>query len=79
MAKTKQKIRHLVSNRIKVTKNGKLLRRQAFKRHLNASKSKKRLARLSKLVAVKEVLAKKLRKYLGVKAVNKGIKTNKNK
>ena len=72
MAKTKLKIRRLVTNRIRVTKNGKLLRRQAFKRHLNASKSKNRLRRLSKNVAVKEVLAKKLRKYLG-----KSLKTNK--
>lgn len=66
MAKAKLKLRRLVTNRIRVTKNGKLLRRQAFKRHLNASKSKKRLRKLSKNVAVKEVFAKKLRKYLGV-------------
>ena len=66
MANKKLKIRQLVTNRIRVTKNGKLLRRQAFKRHLNAGKSKKRLRRLSRTVAVKEVLAKKLRKYLGV-------------
>ncbi len=65
MAKKKLKVRQLVTNRIRVTKNGKLLRRQAFKRHLNASKSKKRLRKLSKIVPVKEVLAKKLRKYLG--------------
>lgn len=65
MAKTKQKIRRIVTNRIRVTKNGKLLRRQAFKRHLNASKSKKRLAKLSRTVKVKEVFAKKIRKYLG--------------
>jgi len=66
MANKKLKIRQLVTNRIRVTKNGKLLRRQAFKRHLNAGKSKKRLRRLSRTVSVKEVLAKKLRKYLGV-------------
>ncbi|HCR35743.1 hypothetical protein A2130_03000 [Candidatus Woesebacteria bacterium GWC2_33_12] len=67
MANKKLKIRQLVTNRIRVTKNGKLLRRQAFKRHLNAGKSKKRLRKLSKTVLVKEVFAKKLRKYLGVK------------
>lgn len=63
----KQKTKQLVTNRIRVTKNGKVLRRQAFKRHLNASKSKKRLARLSKMVAVKKVMARKLKKYLGMK------------
>ena len=67
MANKKIKIKQLVTNRIRVTKNGKLLRRQAFKRHLNAGKSKKRLRKLSKTVLVKEVFAKKLRKYLGVK------------
>lgn len=68
MAKTKQKIRHIVTNRIKVTKTGKLLRRRAFKRHLNASKSKKRLANLSRTVEITGVFARKLRKYLGIKA-----------
>lgn len=67
MANKKLKNKQLLTNRIKVSKNGKLLRRQAFKRHLNARKSKKRLRSLSKTVAVKEALAKKLRKYLGVK------------
>ncbi|KKP48085.1 MAG: 50S ribosomal protein L35 [Candidatus Woesebacteria bacterium GW2011_GWA1_33_30] len=67
MANKKIKIKQLVTNRIRVTKNGKLLRRQAFKRHLNAGKSKKRLRKLSKMVLVKEVFAKKLRKYLGTK------------
>lgn len=66
MSKTKQKIRRLVTNRIKISKKGKLLRRQAFKRHLNAGKSKKRLRSLSRSVKVHDVLAKKLRKYLGV-------------
>lgn len=42
-----------------------MLRRKAFKRHLNATKSKKRLARLKRVVPVKKVLARKLRKYLG--------------
>lgn len=76
MANKKLKIKQLITNRIRVTKNGKLLRRQAFKRHLNASKSKKRLRSLSKNIPVKEVLAKKLRKYLGVnlKSTKKHIK-----
>lgn len=67
MAKTKTKVKHkrLVTDRIRVTKNGKVLRRKAFKRHLNASKSKNRLNRLSRVTEVKKVLARRLRKYLG--------------
>lgn len=62
---SKQKTKQLVTNRVRVTKSGKVLRRHAFKRHLNAGKSKKRLRRLSKMSAVKEPLAKKLRNFLG--------------
>lgn len=67
MAKTKTKIKHkrIVTDRIRVTKNGKVLRRKAFKRHLNSSKSKNRLNRLSRVTEVKKVLARRLRKYLG--------------
>lgn len=65
MAKTKIKTKQLVTNRIRVTKNGKVLRRKAFKRHLNASKSKNRLNRLSRVTPVKKVLARRLRKFLG--------------
>ncbi|MFZ3301774.1 MAG: bL35 family ribosomal protein [Microgenomates group bacterium] len=65
MAKTKVKTKQLVTNRIRVTKNGKVLRRKAFKRHLNASKSKNRLNRLSRVTPVKKVLARRLRKFLG--------------
>ncbi len=65
MAKVKVKSKARVLNRIKVTKNGKVLRRRAFKRHLNVAKSKKRLRRLSRVVPVKKALAKKIRKFLG--------------
>lgn len=67
MVKVKTKIKHkrLVTNRIRVTKNGKVLRRKAFKRHLNSGKSKNRLNRLSRVTEVKKVLARRLRKYLG--------------
>ena len=65
MAKTKIKTKRLVTNRIRVTKNGVVLRRKAFKRHLNASKSKNRLNRLSRVTKVKKVLARRLRKFLG--------------
>lgn len=62
---SKQKTKQLITNRIRVTKSGKLLRRRAFARHLNVGKSKKRLRRLHKLTEVKEPFAKKLRNYLG--------------
>lgn len=67
MAKTKNKIKtkQFVTNRIRVTKSGKVLRRRAFKRHLNAGKSKNRLNRLSRVTEVKKVLARRLRKFLG--------------
>lgn len=75
MAKSKNKIKtkRFVTNRIRVTSNGKVLRRRAFKRHLNSTKSKNRLNRLSRVTEVKKVLARRLRKFLG--KVKKG--TNK--
>ena len=67
MAKLKNKIKtkRFVTNRIRVTKNGIVLRRKAFKRHLNSGKSKNRLNRLSRITEVKKVLARRLRKFLG--------------
>lgn len=63
--KTKIKNKQFVTNRIKVTKSGKVLRRKAFKRHLNASKSKNRLNRLKRVTKVSESFAKRIRKFLG--------------
>ncbi len=67
MAKLKNKVKtkRFVTNRIRVTSNGKVLRRKAFKRHLNSGKSKNRLNRLSRVTEVKKVLARRLRKFLG--------------
>ncbi|EKE06275.1 MAG: hypothetical protein ACD_19C00021G0007 [uncultured bacterium] len=67
MAKVKNKIKtkRFVTNRIRVTSTGKVLRRKAFKRHLNSGKSKNRLNRLSRVTPVKKVLARRLRKFLG--------------
>jgi len=67
MAKLKNKVKtkRFVTNRIRVTNNGKVLRRKAFKRHLNSGKSKNRLNRLSRVTVVKKVLARRLRKFLG--------------
>lgn len=72
--KTKQKTKRFVTNRIRVTNSGKVLRRKAFKRHLNASKSKNRLNRLSRVTEVKKVLSRRLRKFLGKVKRTPGVK-----
>jgi len=63
----KHKSRKSLTNRFKVTKAGKILRRQAFRRHLKANKSKKRLSNLRKFVGVKGFYAKKLKKAMNIK------------
>jgi len=63
----KIKSRKSLTNRIKITKNGKLLRRQSFRRHLKASKSSKRLGNLAKVKEVVGFHAKKFKKSLGIK------------
>ena len=65
--KNKQKTKKSLVNRFKISKSGKILRRQAFRRHLKASKSKKRLRNLKKSKLVTGFYAKKIRKSLGVK------------
>lgn len=65
MRKTKQKTRKSLTKRFKITKNGKVLRRQGFKRHLNAKKSAKRKRRLGKVILTKKTHAKKIKKALG--------------
>lgn len=61
----KVKTRKSLTRRFKITKKGKVLRRQGFKRHLNAKKSAKRKRRLSGTVETKKVYAKKIKKALG--------------
>jgi large subunit ribosomal protein L35 len=61
----KQKTRKSITRRFRVTKKGKVLRRQAFRRHLKANKSKKQLKNLKRTKQVKGFLAKKIRKVLG--------------
>jgi large subunit ribosomal protein L35 len=65
MKKTKQKTRKSLTKRFKITKKGKVMRRQAFKRHLNAKKSAKRKRRLSGVVVTKKAHAKRIKKALG--------------
>jgi len=61
----KVKTRKSLTKRFRITRNGKVLRRQAFARHLNVGKSSKRLRRLRRTTKVKKVMAKKIRKVLG--------------
>ena len=61
----KQKTRKSVARRFRVTKSGKVLRRQGFRRHLNVKKSKSKKRRLSKTIATNKIYAKKIRKALG--------------
>lgn len=62
----KQKTRKSITRRFRITKKGKVLRRQGFRRHLNVKKSAKKKRRLSREVVTKNVYAKKIRKALGV-------------
>ena len=64
-SKNKQKTKKSVSRRFKVTKTGKVMRRQGFKGHLNVKKSSKRKRRLTGNVVTKKSHAKKIRKILG--------------
>ena len=61
----KMKTRKSVTRRFRITVNGKVMRRRAFRRHLKASKSKKQRRNLKRTVEMKGFFAKKLRKYLG--------------
>ena len=61
----KQKTKKSLTKRFRITKHGKVLRRQAFRRHLKAGKSKKRLRNLKKVIGLKGHMAKRIRKVLG--------------
>ena len=62
---TKQKTRKSVTKRFKITKNGKVLRGQSFRGHLNVKMSKKRKRRLKGKVHTHKTFAKKIRKAVG--------------
>lgn len=62
---SKIKTRKSLTSRLRVTKNGKVLRRQSFRRHLKASKSAKRLRNLKRVVELTGHMAKKVKKLLG--------------
>jgi large subunit ribosomal protein L35 len=61
----KQKTKKSLTRRFRVTKSGKVLRRQGFKRHLNAKKSSSKKRGLSRTKEVAKPFAKKLKKRMG--------------
>lgn len=63
MPKTKTK--NIIIKRFKLTKKGKLLRKQGFRRHLNTKKSSKKKRSLGKLTPTHKTWAKKIKKALG--------------
>lgn len=65
--KTKLKAKNILLKRLRITKKGKVLRRQGFKRHLNAKKTSKRKRSLGRVISMKETYAKKVKKALGIR------------
>lgn len=63
---TKQKTKKLLTKRINVTKNGKVLRRKAFSRHLNTKKGNKVKRRLGRVVEATPIWSKRIKKFLGL-------------
>ena len=61
----KLKTRKSLIKRFRITKNGKIMRRQSFRRHLKSHKSKKQLKNLKKSVQLKGFYAKKIHKATG--------------
>lgn len=65
--KRKMKGKNILLKRLRITKKGKVLRRQGFKRHLNAKKASKRKRSLGRVISMKEKYAKKVKKVLGTR------------
>lgn len=64
---TRQKTRKSATKRFKITKGGKILRKQAFTSHLNVKRSSKKRRAQGRQVEVKGAYAKKVRKALGIR------------
>jgi len=62
---SKHKTRKSVARRFKITKNGKVLHRSSFSRHLRAAKSKTQKNRYKKMKPLEGKMAKKIKKILG--------------
>ena len=63
----KNKTRKSLTKRFRITRKGKVLRMQGFRRHLNEKKSSSRKRRLSHMVNTKKVFSKKIKMALGGK------------
>ena len=72
----KLKTRKSLIKRFRITKNGKILRRQSFRRHLKSHKSKKQLKNLKRTVELKGFYAKKIHKVTGTVLKKKKGKKN---
>ena len=70
----KQKTRKSLAKRLRITKNGKIMRRQSFHRHLKAHKSKKQLRSLRRVKQIKGFYAKKVHKATGTVQKKRGTK-----
>lgn len=75
----KLKTRKLLVNRLRITKSGKILRRQSFRRHLKASKSAKRLKNLKRTIELKGYYAKKVAHVVSRRNRNTSNSTRKSK
>lgn len=73
----KRKVRKSITNRFRITKNGKVMRRQGFRRHLKSSKSSKQLRNLKKVKELKGFYAKKVKRAVGQKVRGKSKKETK--
>jgi len=63
----KMKTRKSLTKRFRITKKGKVLRRQSFRGHLKVKKSRKKLRNLKRVIPLKEPYAKKVKKALGTR------------
>jgi large subunit ribosomal protein L35 len=64
--KPKVKTRKIVAKRFKITGTGKVLRRTPNMRHLRRNKSAKQMRRYRKYVQVTGIMAKKIKRMLGL-------------
>ncbi|MFB5615323.1 MAG: 50S ribosomal protein L35 [Candidatus Nitrosomaritimum yanchengensis] len=64
---SKIKTKKSAAKRFKITKTGKILRRQAFTSHLNVKRSSKKRRKQNRPVEVTGSYAKRLLKALGIK------------
>jgi len=62
---SKQKTKKIITKRFRITKNGKVMRGQSFRRHLNENKSASRKRRLGRQVVTKKVMSDRIKKIMG--------------